>query len=147
MKLNLEAKTDEQRSVKEYLETYATEELANKINNGVKITKDNKELVNKKNLDGFFSFASSEAHKLVSKGAQCACVKDAVVFGWAIHYFEEDSIEGTLYETDGTPYKKPLPKTNSVKPSTVVVQPAKPKSNQISLFDSMLDDKAEKEEP
>ena len=146
MKLNLEAKTDEQKSVKEYLETYATEELANKINNGVKITKDNKELVNKKNLDGFFSFASSEAHKLVSKGAQCACVKDAVVFGWAIHYFEEDSIEGTLYETDGTPYKKPLPKTSSVKPSTVVMQPAKPKSNQISLFDSMLDDKAEKKE-
>ena len=39
MKLNLEAKTDEQKSVKEYLETYATEELASKINNGVKITK------------------------------------------------------------------------------------------------------------
>ena len=112
----------------------------------MKITKDNKELVNKKNLDGFFSFATSEAQKLVSKGAQCACVKDAVVFGWAIHYFEEDSIEGTLYETDGTPYKKPLPKTSSVKPSTVVVQPAKPKSNQISLFDSMLNDKAEKKE-
>ena len=93
MKLNLEAKTDEQKSVKEYLETYATEKLANKINNGVKITKDNKELVNKKNLDGFFSFATSEAQKLVSKGAQCACVKDAVVFGWAIHYFEEDSID------------------------------------------------------
>ena len=146
MKLNLEAKTDEQKSVKEYLETYATEELASKINNGVKITKDNKELVNKKNLDGFFSFATSEAQKLVSKGAQCACVKDAVVFGWAIHYFEEDSIEGTLYETDGTPYKKPLPKTSSVKPSTIVVQPAKPKSSQISLFDSMLNDKAEKKE-
>ena len=69
-------------------------------------------------MANIFSFATSEAQKLVSKGAQCACVKDAVVFGWAIHYFEEDSIEGTLFNEDGSEYKKPIPtkkKTNYIK--------------------------------
>ena len=50
-------------------------------------------------------YACEEARKLAEKGANCACVEDSVVFGWAIHYFEEDSIEGTLYTIDGEEYK------------------------------------------
>lgn len=59
-------------------------------------------------------YASSEARKLASKGANSACVEDKVVYGWAIHYFEEDSIEGTLFNADGTEYK-PAPKTTPAK--------------------------------
>ena len=107
--LNLEAKDAAQQRIKEYLEQNASEVLSEKINNGVLIEKDGKTLTNKKTLDGFMSFATEEARKLVESGARCACVEDSVVFGWAIHYFEEESIEGTLYNEDGTEYAKPKP--------------------------------------
>lgn len=132
MKLNLEAKTKEQELVKAYLEENASEVLAEKINSGVHIEKDGKMLINKKTLDGFMKYASDEARKLASKGANSACVKDKVVYGWAVHYFEEDSIEGILYNEDGSEYK-PTPKVTD-KP---VVKPIKPKNSsaQLSMFD------------
>ena len=140
MKLNLEAKTKEQELVKAYLEENASEVLAEKINNGVRIEKDVKTLINKKTLDGFMKYASSEARKLASKGANSACVEDKVVYGWAVHYFEEDSIEGTLYNEDGSEYK-PAPKVTD-KP---VVKPVQQKKNsaQISMFD--FEEKEEQE--
>ena len=131
MKLNLEAKTKEQQRIKAYLEENASDILAGKINNGVLIKKDGKILLNRKTLDGFMSFASEEAKKQAEKGAKCAMVEDDVVFGWAVHYFEEDSIEGTLYNDDGSEYKEPSKATKS-KP---VSAPSKPKQAQISLFD------------
>lgn len=131
MKLNLEAKTKEQQRIKAYLEENASDILAGKINNGVLIKKDGKILLNRKTLDGFMSFATEEAKKQAEKGARYAMVDDAVVFGWAVHYFEEDSIEGTLYNDDGSEYKEPSKATKS-KP---VSAPSKPKQAQISLFD------------
>lgn len=94
-KLNLEATSREQEIVKTYLEENASETLAEKINNGTPIEKDGKHLINRKTLDGFMRYAYDEARKLAAKGASSACVEDKIVFGWAIHYFEEDSIEGT----------------------------------------------------
>ena len=140
MKLNLEAKSKEQELVKAYLEENASEVLAGKINNGVRIEKDGKTLINKKTLDGFMKYASDEARKLASKGANSACVEDKVVYGWAVHYFEEDSIEGTLYNEDGSEYK-PAPKVTD-KP---VVKPVQQKKNsaQISMFD--FEEKEEQE--
>ena len=73
MKLNLEAKTKEQELVKAYLEDNASEVLAEKINNSVSIEKDGKILTNKKTLDSFMKYASEEARKLASKGANCTC--------------------------------------------------------------------------
>lgn len=140
MKLDLEAKTKEQELVKAYLEENASEVLAEKINSGVRIEKDGKTLINKKTLEGFMKYASSEARKLASNGANSACVEDNVVYGRAVHYFEEDSIEGTLYNEDGSEYKpapkvmdKPLIKTVKQKKSTA----------QISMFD--FEEKEEQE--
>ena len=140
MKLDLETKTKEQELVKAYLEENASEVLAEKINSGVRIEKDGKTLINKKTLDGFMKYASDEARKLASKGANSACVEDKVVYGWAVHYFEEDSIEGTLYNEDGSEYK-PAPKVTD-KP---VVKPVQQKKNsaQISMFD--FEEKEEQE--
>ena len=140
MKLDLEAKTKEQELVKAYLEENASEVLAEKINNGVRIEKDGKTLINKKTLDGFMKYASDEARKLASKGANSACVEDKVVYGWAVHFFEEDSIEGTLYNEDGSEYKL-APKVTD-KP---VVKPVQQKKNsaQISMFD--FEEKKEQE--
>lgn len=140
-KLNLAAKGDDQIAVLNYLQQNASDVLADKINNGVQIVKDGVTLINKKMLDGFFRYATEEARKLVAKDARCACVLDHVVFGWAIHYFEEDEIEGTLYNLDGTKYK------TAVKPMTtpkITTKPVvtKPKKNegQLSIFDMTLPD-------
>ena len=139
IKLNLETKDDAQKRVLEYLQNNASEVLAEKINNGVHVTVDGKELVSKKDLSTFMNYATDEARKLVEKNARSACVEDATVYGWAIHYFEEDSIQGTLYNLDGTPYKKERPKTtpkSTVTPKTVVSNPQpQEKEKQISIFD------------
>lgn len=137
-KLNLETKNKAQELIKTYLEENASEILAEKINNGVRIQKDGKTLVSKKTLDGFMTYATDEAKKQAEKSARSACIEDAVVYGWAVHFFEEDSIEGTLYNEDGTEYK---PQKPAAKPQPAVSSPApavpKPKP-QMSLFD-MLD--------
>lgn len=135
MKLNLETKTKEQELIKQYLEENTGEILANKINNGVKIVKDNKTLINKKDLNGFMNYANQEARKLAEKGSNCACIEDKVVYGWAIHYFEEDSIEGKLYNEDGAEYKVEIKKATSKIESKP--EPKKPEKQQTTLFDLM----------
>ena len=137
--LNLITNGSEQIRIKEYLEQNVSETLADKINNGVKITKDNKTLLNKKDLDGFWEYATEEAKKISKQGARGAYVDDNTVFGWAIHYFEEDSIEGTLFNEDGTEYKKVVIKNT---PQVKIEQPKKKQENQTSLFD-MLDSNTE----
>ena len=133
IKLNLKTNNKAQEQIKQYLEENVSEILADKINNGVKITKDNKTLLNKKDLDGFWKFATEEARKQAEKGANGAYVDNETVFGWAIHYFEEDTIEGNLYNEDGTEYKiespKPAPKIDT--------KTKKPTNNQATLFDLM----------
>lgn len=133
----LETKTKEQELLKAYLEANASETLIDKVNNGVKIVKDGKTLINKKTLDTFMSYATEQAKKQAEQGAKCAMVEDAIVFGWLMHYFQEDSIEGTIYNEDGTEYK-PTVKKQEVKPK---IEP-KPKSNVgevISMFEGMED--------
>lgn len=138
MKLNLEAKTQAEQKIKAYLEANASEILAQKINHGVRIQKDGKTLLNKKMLSGFLKFACDEAKKQVEKGSQSACIEDAVVYGWAVHYFEEDSIEGALYNEDGTEYNAPVSKPA---PLPTKYEPPKPKPKpQMSIFDMMATD-------
>lgn len=117
IKLNLETNKKEYEIIKEYLENNVSEELANKINNGVKIVKDDKTLINKKTLDTFMQYANEKARKLAQQGANYACIEDKTVFGWAIHYFEENELEGKLYNEDGTDYKPEIKVTNAPKPT------------------------------
>ena len=144
MKLNLQATTKEEQKVKAYLEANASEVLAEKINGGVRIQKDGKMLINKKTLAGFMRYACDEAKKQAEKGASSACIDDDTVYGWAVHYFEEDSIEGTLYNEDGTEYKAPMPKTKPVQTKPTPPMP-KPKL-QLSIFDMVSDNKPADEE-
>lgn len=134
MKLNLEPKTKEQELIKAYLEENADDMLADKINNGTPFQKDGKNYINKKTLDGFMKYASEEARKLAAKGANFACIEDKVVYSWAVHYFEEDSIEGTLFNEDGTEYKKQP--SAIAKAPTVKYTPSKPQPKpQMSFFE------------
>ena len=132
--LNLETETKEQEIIKEYLENNVSETLADKINNGTKIIKDNKTLLNKKSLSDFMQYACEEARKLAEKGLNYACIEDKVLFGWAIHYFEEDSLEGTLYNEDGTEYKKVV-KTEYKPPVAKVEIKKKPENEQANFLD------------
>ena len=137
MKLNLTANNTAEERIKEYLEQNVSVALAEKINFGTPITKDGKQLINRKTLDGFMKYATEEARKLATKGAQFACIDDATVFGWSIHYFEEEAIEGELFNLDGTPYKKiitPKSKEEKKAPKQTPTQtpekaPQKPKAD------------------
>lgn len=138
MELRLKANNKQEEIILAYLQENASETLAEKINNGTPFEKDRKPLTNLKTLSGFMKYACEEARKLAEKGSNWACIDDKVVFGWAIHYFEEDSIEGTLYTIDGEEYK-PAPKKTASKPIPKP-EPKKepPKNNfQFSLFDQI----------
>lgn len=135
MKLNLTPQNKQEELILNYLQNNASETLADKINNGTPFEKDGKPLLNKKTLSGFMKYACDEARKLAEKGANSACIDDTTVYGWAIHYFEEESIEGTLYTIDGAEYKPAPKKVVNSKPITPKPQPQKQQSLQFSLFD------------
>ena len=139
IKLNLTATNRQQEKVLKYLQENVSEPLADKINNGTPFEKDGKPLLNKKTLSGFMKYACDEARNLAEKGANSACIDDVTVYGWAIHYFEEESIEGTLYTIDGEEYKPAPKKVTTTKPATVKSQPTKPQNLQFSIFDKIDD--------
>lgn len=146
--LNLKAKDSREQTVLDNLIPMLTESLAEKINNGVRIQKDGKTLINKKDLTTFMQYAMEEAKKQLAanqrKGAQAVCIQGDDIMNWAIHYFEEDSIEGKLFNEDGTEYK-PLKPDNKVTPSasaTSYTPPAPKPKPQLNIFD-MLSDSAE----
>ena len=144
IELNLTANTESEKRILEYLQNNVSETLADKINNGAPFEKDGKALLNKKTLSDFMKYACDEARKLAEKGANSACIEDSVVYGWAIHYFEEESIVGTLSNADGTEYK-PVVKTAAKPIAKPVVTETKPKQVQWSLFD-MVNETAQQNE-
>lgn len=135
IKLNLTPQNKQEELILNYLQNNASETLADKINNSTPFEKDGHPLLNKKTLSGFMKYACDEAINLAEKGANSACIDDATVYGWAIHYFEEESIEGTLYTIDGAEYKPAPKKSVNTKPVTPKPQPQKQQSLQFSLFD------------
>ena len=90
IKLNLTATNRQQEKVLRYLQENASETLADKINNGTPFEKDGHPLLNKKTLSGFMRYAGKESRKFAEQGEQETCVDDDTVYGWAIHYFEEN---------------------------------------------------------
>ena len=145
MELNLTAQNKQEELVLKYLQNNASDVLANKINNGTPFEKDGKPLLNKKTLAGFMKYACDEARKLAEKGANSACIDDATVYGWAIHYFEEESIEGTLYTIDGAEYKPTVKRveSNAVKAKP---EPKKQENVQFSFFDNLTEQEVKEHE-
>lgn len=145
MELNLTAQNKQEELVLKYLQDNASETLADKINNGTPFEKDGKPLLNKKTLAGFMRFACDEARKLAEKGANSACIDDQTVYGWAIHYFEEESIEGTLYTIDGAEYKPTVKRvtSNALKAKP---EPKKQENVQFSFFDNLTEQEVKEHE-
>lgn len=138
MELNLTAQNKQEELVLKYLQDNASDVLADKINNGTPFEKDGHLLLNKKTLAGFMKYACDEARKLAEKGANSTFIDDQTVYGWAIHYFEEESIEGTLYTIDGTEYK---PTVKRIESNTVKAkpEPKKQENVQFSFFDNLTE--------
>lgn len=145
MELNLTAQNKQEELVLKYLQDNASDVLANKINNGTPFEKDGHSLTNKKTLAGFMKYACDEATKLAEKGANSACIDDQTVYGWAIHFFEEDSIEGTLYTLDGAEYKPTVKRveSNAIKAKP---EPKKQENVQFSFFDSLTEQEVKEHE-
>ena len=127
MKLNLRADGPEQQAVLQYLESNASDVLAEKINNG------------SKTLEGCWKFIESQAKKK-AKGKDCICCSDQEVFGWAVHFFEEDSIK------EGEKAKATVEKVETVKATPTGLKKVEKKpeqkkeevvqlEGQITLFD------------
>ncbi len=117
--LTLEAKNKNEQIILDYLNQNASAALIEKINAG------------EKTLSQCWSYIVSEASKI--KEGNCAVVDDATVFGWAIHFFEEDSIQAKQYSVSSgvsvsTSKDKPKEKKPKAKPET-------PDTEQLSLFD------------
>lgn len=122
MELKLDAQTKNEQLVKTYLENNVSEELANKINNG------------KKTLKGCWRFITEEAKKQAVGG--CACIEDKQVFGWAVHYFEEDSIVENEIKPVQSKVEQKVKEEKKTKSTA--------ENPQISLFDFGLEDKNDK---
>lgn len=87
-RLNLEAKNQPQALILAYLEQNASESLAERINAG------------SHNLQDCFDYIRNEARKQAVNGV--AAIEDRQVYGWAVHYFEENGNPGDA-PTDDAP--------------------------------------------
>lgn len=87
-RLNLEAKNQPQELILQYLEQNASESLAERINQG------------NHSLQDCFDYIRNEARKQAVNGV--AAIEDRQVYGWAVHYFEENGNPGDA-PTDDAP--------------------------------------------
>lgn len=93
-----------------------------------------------KSLKRCFQFIIDEARKM-QKG-NCAMIKDDIVFGWAVHYYDEDNLSiDEVRKTTVTQKKKTeeVIKNSNVEKKTVAVDKPKAKVNkgQISIGDQL----------
>lgn len=145
-KLNLTANGSDQKILLAHLTPLVSDALAEKINNGVKITKDGKELYSLKDLDTFMEYLIDEIDKMKIakkyKRANVAGMEGEEIIKHAIRYFEDDKIHGRLFNLDGTAYEQPKPakKYSEVKVIPAASTPPAPKPKpQLSIFDLVSD--------
>lgn len=82
-----------------------------------------------KSLDGIVRYIKQEAQKQSKNGM--ACIPDATVYEWAVHYILEDSID---CESDLREDVSDARTENIAKPDKPKAKPAKTIAAQLSLF-------------
>lgn len=118
MRINLKAKGENQKLVLAYLEENASDVLVEKINSG------------KKTMDDCWDFIMKCAKKELNN--KNGAIKYDVVFGWAVHFFEEDSI---LVKPKTQENASKEPKKEEKEPVKTKPEKKSELDNQISLFD------------
>lgn len=113
-RLNLEANGANEKVVLDYLEANVSDTLAERIN------------VGKKALKHCWNYITEQAREKAVNG--CACIDDQTVFGWAVHFFEEESIKAEDYEKART---KSVVKTTNEKAAETTEAPT-PKPQKVS---------------
>ena len=87
----------------------------------------------KKSLDECVKYITAEAKKQAKNG--CAAIEDAVVYGWAVHYYQEENIkvENNVKSKVVTPK---VEKPKEIKPIKALVKDKKNESKcvQLDLF-------------
>lgn len=111
MKTNLKG-TGNQKIIIDYLEENASDILIDKINRCGKTMQD------------CWQYITSQAKKRAQNG--CAMIEDREVYGWAVHYFEE---EGNV-KPDDKPIKAE-PKKAEKKPEPKKTEPKKEKAEEM----------------
>lgn len=121
MRTKLEATNGTEQRVLAYLEANASETLVDRINKG------------EKTIAGALNYAKGEALKM-AQDQSCVCVDDETVFGWIIHYFEEDEIKEQKQRKIApmAPGRKIEPKAKKTAP---VVAPA---DAQLDMFSALF---------
>lgn len=97
-----------------------------------------------KTLKGCCNYIISRARKLKGSGTAVA-VDDATVFGWAVHYYDEDSPEVEAAPAGAVEVAAPVAVTAPPKPAKPAPAKAEkkkkakaePDRRQLSLFDSL----------
>lgn len=129
MRINIKASGPDEKRLLNYFEEMASDMLVEKINSG------------KKTFAGCWDYVRGEARKRASGG--CAFVEDAVVYGWATHYFEEDDIKEKSGGKDPKATKteksecNATPERGSEAPSVTESAPEEKKDGFIDLSDFM----------
>lgn len=133
--VNLTAANETESVLLAYLEANASETLIDKINSG------------KKTLTDCVKFITAEARKQAKKGV--AMIADNVVFGWAVHFFEEDAITAPTFPINAAVNAAPAKEGHKSAPNPAVKATPKPtpkpakvakpdiweEAGQINLFD------------
>lgn len=88
MKLNLTPQNKQEELILNYLQNNASETLADKINNGTPFEK-TVSLCSTKDAFGLYEIRLRRGEKSCRKGANSACIDDATVYGWAIHFLKK----------------------------------------------------------
>ncbi|MBQ9232354.1 MAG: PcfK-like family protein [Prevotella sp.] len=86
-----------------------------------------------KSLDKCINYITSQAKKQAKNG--CAAIEDAVVYGWAVHYYQEDDIK--VEEVKAAKVVAPkTEKPKEIKPLKALVKDKKDENKcvQLDLF-------------
>ena len=88
-----------------------------------------------KNLDSCCDYIRAQAKKQAKAG--CACIEDSIVYGWAVHYYQEDDIKVEKVKAKAVTPKVEKPK--EIKPIKALVKDKKTtKCVELDMFASMF---------
>lgn len=121
MRINLEATNDNERAIAEYLEANASDALVEKIN------------TSKKDYEQCWKYIMEKARKHL--GGHSGYIEPKIVFGWAVHFFEEDKIEEEMNDMKIQYKEKKTAPAAAVKKA----EPPKPKKEAFEETMNLMD--------
>ena len=117
----LKARNGTEQIIVDYINQNASDVLCEKIK------------ASGKTMAGCMDYIRNEAKKKAVNG--CACIEDKEVFGWAIHYFEEESLSEEKKPTENKPVVKAEVKEKKPSPKPKAKEQDVQLEGQLDIFD------------